>query len=401
MLSHIVTAARGIFTRHDPGAEPAISPSPNPTDMVSATRHTALHSTTATTPVEALYSSPATNGKRKSASAREETESQAPKRKKKSRASEVISSATIEVVDDDVETSVKNLPYRTVDSNDTVGPDMHSEEEKRDHTADQVKEPYNGMTNSAARSTHVRFGSEEPSLETNGGHEPAVEEETSTGVRETEDSDDDDEAPETIDNAVQLRKLKEAARKEAQSKQRTKALHKEKRRERDQQLKAQAQAQAQAVARPAPPKSNHETSSLDPKHEEILSESSATLQGSTSKFIHPLPILLPDEILNAEPSSAHNIPTPPYESNSTSATRMPKKYKFLDKVEKRPRDIKIGGAVIRVLESSGGGFGGVSLPPKASKNSRRVKDNWMAGNRRLPSGGSLRRRSGVASFVRK
>ncbi|ODH26448.1 hypothetical protein ACO22_04611 [Paracoccidioides brasiliensis] len=399
MLSHIVTAARGIFTRHDPGAEPAILPSPSPTDMVSATRRTASHSTTATTPVEALYSSPATNGKRKSASAKEVTDSQATKRRKKSRACEVISSPTVEVVDDDIETNVKNLPYRTVDSNDTVGPDMHSEEEKKFHTADQVKEPDNGMTNSAARSTHVRFGSEEPSLEINGGHEPAVEEETSKGVRETEDSDDDGEAPETIDNAVQLQKLKEAARKEAQSKQRAKALDKQKRRERDQQLKAQAQAQA--VARPAPPKQNHETSSLDPKHEEILSESSATLQGSTSKFIHPLPILLPDEILNAEPSSAHNIPTPPYESDSASATRMPKKYKFLDKVEKRPRDIKIGGAVIRVLESSGDWLGRVSLPPKASKNSRQVKDNWMAGNRRLPSGGSLRRRSGVSSFVRK
>lgn len=83
---------------------------------------------------------------------------------------------------------------------------------------------------------------------------------------------------------------------------------------------------------------------------------------------------------------------------------MSKKHKFLDIVEKKPKDVKIGGGTsIRVLESSSSsGSGGISLPPKSSKASRRVRERLIATNRSLPGGGSLRRTTGgTMGFVRK
>ncbi|KKZ66306.1 hypothetical protein EMCG_07970 [[Emmonsia] crescens] len=407
MLSHFVTAARGLFARQDSGAEEETPPSPdqttnpipsNPsTKMVSATRRTVFSTTTAEVDVD---SSPATNGKRKITTSKRETESQAPKRRKQ-KGPNSMSSLAAESVDAE-KSIVKKLPFRTADSSDIVDPETQPGEEKSGPSTSSSKERDEVTTDSNAKSTHVRFGNEDPALEVNGHNERVMKEEKPKASRDVEDSDDDDEAPETVDNTAQLRKLKDAARKEAQAKQRTDALNKGKRRERDQRLKAQA------VSKSAPPikqqalpiPQDHRA-----KQDEILSESSATLQGSISKPIRSLPTLLPDEILNAEPSFNHSrIPTPPYEIESSLTDKISKKHKFLDKVEKKPKDIKIGGGTsIRVLESSSSsGSGGVSLPPKSSKASRRVRERLIATNRSLPGGGSLRRTTGgTTGFVRK
>ncbi|PGH30647.1 hypothetical protein GX50_06599 [[Emmonsia] crescens] len=406
MLSHFVTAARGLFARQDSGAEDDNPPSPdqttnpipsNPsTKMVSATRRTVFSTTTAEAAVD---SSPATNGKRKITTSKRETESQAPKRRKQ-RGSNGISSLAAESVDAE-KGIVKKLPFRTADSSDIVDPETQPGEEKSGPSTSSSKEPDEVTTDSNAKSTHVRFGSEDPAPEVNGHNEQVAEEEKPKASRDAGDSDDDDEAPETVDNTAQLRKLKEAARKEAQAKQRTDALNKEKRRERDQRLKAQAVSKsAPPIKQALPIPQDHRA-----KQDEILSESSATLQGSISKPIRSLPTLLPDEILNAEPSFNHSrIPTPPYEIESSLTNQMSKKHKFLDIVEKKPKDVKIGGGTsIRVLESSSSsGSGGISLPPKSSKASRRVRERLIATNRSLPGGGSLRRTTGgTMGFVRK
>ncbi|OAX84403.1 hypothetical protein ACJ72_01235 [Emergomyces africanus] len=409
MLSHFVTAARGLFARQDSGAEEESPHSPdqstnpiplNPSrEMVTGTRRTVF-------PVaaEAADSSSASKGKRKIAPSKQEAESQAPKRRKQRGSNNNITSPAAQPVDERGNV-VKKLPFRTADSSDVVDPETLPSSENSD--------PSNGVSNDADEATmhsntkaiHVRFGSEDPSPELNSHsqHGHVTEEAMTKAPLDSEDSDDDDDAPETVDNAAQLRKLKEASRKEAQAKQRTDAANREKRRERDQRLKAQA------ASKPAPPSKGHAPSipqDRSAKQDEILSESSATLQGSISKPIRSLPTLLPDEILNAEPSSDHaTLPSPPYETESHLVDKMPmsKKHKFLDKVEKKAKDVKIGGTSIRVLESSNGsGPGLVSLPPKSSKGSRRVRESLMAGNRSLLGGGSLRRIAGGSSgFVRK
>lgn len=225
MLSHFVTAARGLFARQDSGAEDDNPPSPdqttnpipsNPsTKMVSATRRTVFSTTTAEAAVD---SSPATNGKRKITTSKRETESQAPKRRKQ-RGSNGISSLAAESVDAE-KGIVKKLPFRTADSSDIVDPETQPGEEKSGPSTSSSKEPDEVTTDSNAKSTHVRFGSEDPAPEVNGHNEQVAEEEKPKASRDAGDSDDDDEAPETVDNTAQLRKLKEAARKEAQAKQR-------------------------------------------------------------------------------------------------------------------------------------------------------------------------------------
>lgn len=152
-----------------------------------------------------------------------------------------------------------------------------------------------------------------------------------------------------------------------------------------------------------------------PKQEEILSESSATLQGSevkapvSSSFLPAsLPKLLPDEILFAEPSA--RPPTPPRERDrhSVALKRSSHKFSFSDVVHTKPKDLKLGRTSIHVLEDSGNtairnGLNN-SLAPRASKQGRTVRENWMAGNRNGGGAinGTLRRTMGGSSgFVRK
>ncbi|OJD13878.1 hypothetical protein ACJ73_09152 [Blastomyces percursus] len=416
MLSHIVTAARGLFARPDSGVEqdtpPSVDhalksiPSHPSTQMVPATRRTVFPTPAAEESVAAAAdSSPAAKGKRKIATSNHGAESQATKRRKQKGPSDISSRAAKPAETE--KRVLKKLPFRTTGPSDIVESDIQPKEDTLNVSTSAPDEADDTTPNSTAKATHVRFGSEELAPVLNGENEQSPE-----GKKPGEshdmgaESDDDDEAPETIDNAAQLRQLKENARKEAKAKQRTDALNKEKRRERDQRLKAQA------VSKPAPASKEHTPSIPQDRRaskDEVLSESSVTIQGSISKPIRSLPMLLPDEILNAEPTSNHSrIPTPPYEIESSSlAHKMSisksKKLTFLDKVKKRPKDVRIGGTSIRVLESSGnGGSGGVSLPPKSSKGSRRARDNLLTGNRSLPGGGSLRRTTGGASgFVRK
>ncbi|OJD17173.1 hypothetical protein AJ78_02717 [Emergomyces pasteurianus Ep9510] len=407
MLSHLVTAARGLFARQNSGAEEdsphsqdqTTNPIPlnTPPEMVSGTRRTVFPVTT-----EKVNSPSATKGKRKTAPSKQATESQTAKRRKQ-RGSNNITSPVAEPVDEGGNV-VKKLPFRAADSSDVVYAETQPREEKSDTSNRASNDRDEVATGSNTRATHVRFGNEDPSPEFNSHsqHEQVTEDAMTKESRDSEDSDDD-EAPETVDNAAQLRKIKEASRKEAQAKQKTDAVNREKRRERDQRLKAQA------ASKPAPPNKSHAPSIPQDrcaKQDDILSESSATLQGSISKPFRSLPTLLPDEILNAEPSSDHSrLPAPSYEIESPLVGKMSmsKKRKFLDKAEKKPKDIRIGGTSIRVLESSGGsGRDGICLPPKSSKGSRRVRESLVAGNRTLLGGGSLRRTTGGSSgFVRK
>ncbi|KAL2004276.1 hypothetical protein VTN02DRAFT_4001 [Thermoascus thermophilus] len=244
------------------------------------------------------------------------------------------------------------------------------------------------------KAKHLRFGSEEPE-EPMGEVEEVPETQRET-PKEDEDSDDD-EAPEAFDNSAQLLKMKEEARKQEQAKQKVEQLQKEKRRQLDERRKQQAKA----AGKKKEPVSSLKKSANTGIPEDILSESSATLQGSTIQDTRrpALPALLPDEILNAVPVT--RPPTPPPETDS-AVQKKSNKLRFLDKVEKPPKDIKHGSTTIRVLEgNSSGKKGGSALAPKVSKTGRNVRESWIAGQRGRNNVNGLRRTAGGPSgFVR-
>ena len=142
--------------------------------------------------------------------------------------------------------------------------------------------------------------------------------------------------------------------------------------------------------------------------EDLVSESTTTLQGSTTQQDghgrkNALPALLPDEILNAAPTT--RPPTPPQTESSGIAPRgKPNKLKFLDRVEKPPKDVKLGNTTIRVLddEISAQKRSKPSLAPKSSKASRNSRDNWFKRDRSTAHVNGLRRAAGGPSgFVRR
>jgi U3 small nucleolar RNA-associated protein 16 len=137
-------------------------------------------------------------------------------------------------------------------------------------------------------------------------------------------------------------------------------------------------------------------------------EGTVTLQDANSKDVRlppprTLPALLPEEILNAEPTVRPPTPTP---DNDRPPANTSNKRKLLAKVGRHPKDIKVDGTTIRVLELSGREFSGSGtyseMTPKASKAGRFVRESWMAGNRSGGSGSSLRRTAGGPSgFIRR
>lgn len=137
--------------------------------------------------------------------------------------------------------------------------------------------------------------------------------------------------------------------------------------------------------------------------DDLVSESTETLQGSTTHDSrrHALPALLPDEILNAAPAA--RPPTPP--ADEDSRTRKPNKLKFLDKVDKPPKDLNMGDVTIRVLdEPSSRKKSKPALPPKISKVGRNSRENWLKSHRSTARVNGLRRTTGGAAssgFVRK
>lgn len=86
-----------------------------------------------------------------------------------------------------------------------------------------------------------------------------------------------------------------------------------------------------------------------------------------------LPALLPKELLEEEPIV--RPPTPPV---NISSNRLSKgsKLKLLHKNSEPPKDIHRGMLSIRVLETNRS-----LLPPKVSKNSKIIRESWLAGRR--------------------
>ncbi|KAK1139504.1 hypothetical protein N8T08_000709 [Aspergillus melleus] len=235
------------------------------------------------------------------------------------------------------------------------------------------------------KTKHFRFDSEEPEIPL----DTPAEENTET-PQDKEGSDDDssdDEAPEAINNSAQLSKIRSEAKKHEQAKQLEEQLKKEKRRQLDELRKSQAKM------------SNKKKESFA---DDLLSESTETLQGSTTQDVQrsALPALLPDDILNAAPATRPL--TPPAEELETGPKK-PNKLRFLEKSEKRPKDVRMGDVTIRVLDGEPPQKKSkTSLAPKSSKNGRNARDNWLNKSRSTGSVNGLRRtKGGPSGFVRR
>lgn len=108
---------------------------------------------------------------------------------------------------------------------------------------------------------------------------------------------------------------------------------------------------------------------------------------------HPLPALLPDDILAAEP--AVRPATPPLAQEPTKEHK-PRKHLFVETDPKAPKDIKRGPVKVRVLEG-----GRQTLPPKASKESRNLRELWLGGRQGRNVAAVMERRKVGFGFARK
>ncbi|KAL1955866.1 hypothetical protein VTO42DRAFT_8024 [Malbranchea cinnamomea] len=431
MFSQLVEAARGLFVRpefttNNSNAQGASGRTITQTEdapesqdaMVTATRRSMLSrpglDSAASTPSRG---SPAVNGKRKSSSTLDVQDSHTSKRRKKP---EVSMNGSGESSKSSSPGLLKDRHHKVMKAVEIRSP-LGSEPSTQDASPERFKEsvqinapsPKVNGPESKFKPTHVRFGSEEPvsepvqEREAMKEKEEEPEEKTQNEGQDSQEESDEDDAPEAVSNVAQLQQLKEQERKRQQAKQKLEQMKKEKRREHEKRLQSQAAAsKPRRMSPPAVPLSQIQK----PKHDEIMSESSATLQGSDVKpsspsvFKSSLPLLLPDEILNAEPTT--RPPTPPRERQKSMTKTTSNKIRFLDAVQKPPKDIRIGNTSVRVLDgttqfNSRTGANN-RLAPKASKASKSVKESWMAGhwNRNVSSG--LRRTTGGTSgFVRK
>ena len=266
----------------------------------------------------------------------------------------------------------------------------------------------------SVKAKHKRFGSEEipedDPLPLN--DEMATFDEIAPPVKVQDGFDSEDEEPETITTSKGFSEARSTANEAARvagkyvialtthfylidqylTCSRQRMQEKQRRRDRDARLKLQAKS-----ARPLKRKLNGSTAETD----SLLSPS--TLIGSASEpnadsearskgpKESRLPMLLPEEILSTEPMVRPLTPPP---ETSSRERRLVEKRRLLDIDSKPPKDVRHGKLIIRVLDSGPG-----TMPPKASKHSRMLREAWLTGQRG-PKGGIERRKLG-GGFVRK
>lgn len=107
----------------------------------------------------------------------------------------------------------------------------------------------------------------------------------------------------------------------------------------------------------------------------------------------PLPALLPADILAADP--VVRPATPPLDQERGVVPK-PKKHVFVETDPKPPKDIKRGPVKVRLLEGTR-----QNLPPKASKESRNIKESWLGGRRGRNGATVMERRKVGFGFARK
>ena len=160
------------------------------------------------------------------------------------------------------------------------------------------------------------------------------------------------------------------------------------RRDKDARLKSQAQA----VKSQKPTKiSSQGTSGAIGSDEEREAYEATRLSASKMSKRGALPALLPDELLATEP-----VTQPPQLALPMSRHATSKKTRLFDEAQERPKDIKRGNRIVRVLQAQQ-----TTLPPKSSATSKSTREKWLLGQRGFLGTASVPRRKPSGGFTRK
>ncbi|KAL8742095.1 MAG: hypothetical protein Q9190_005371 [Brigantiaea leucoxantha] len=263
-------------------------------------------------------------------------------------------------------------------------------------TAPSIKprsNPGSELPGDMKQTTHRRFGSEEqhsaalPSADVSDQLRPDPK------ITQPVSEDEDDAAPEVVTQAAGFDSARSEAAVSARIAKAQKDVERQKRRERDVLFKQQAKITKQKTKFDTP--GNH-FEPLGTRRERFSRDfDTKSHQGSTeskSTGKSALPAFLPDDILAAEPSE--RPPTPPLELERQQPM-VNKKQIFLERASKPPKDIRKGGLRIRVLENTQ-----MTLPPKALKSSKAIRESWLAGRPGIKGKMSIERRKVGGGFVR-
>ncbi|KAL8676860.1 MAG: hypothetical protein Q9186_006667 [Xanthomendoza sp. 1 TL-2023] len=244
-------------------------------------------------------------------------------------------------------------------------------------------------------SRHKRFGSEETDstplmLQPNPLRTRELH--TQRAVKDTESDSSEDEAPEILTQASAQQKAHLTSAEAIKAADSQRAIEKQKRRNRDRLLKSQAK----------PTKQAERVDFGDKDLEAFMDDDNTTRQSPPSvtrgqpkrPSKDTLPVLLPDEILAAEPMV--RLPTPPPSQREVARATVNTKRRFLDQTSKPPKDIQKGNLRIRVLEDRR-----KVLPPKVSKSSQLIRESWLAGRLGHTGRVVMERRKMVSAFVRR
>ncbi|KAL8691358.1 MAG: hypothetical protein Q9218_003402 [Villophora microphyllina] len=245
-------------------------------------------------------------------------------------------------------------------------------------------------------SRHKRFGSEDPQYIPLVPYPKSSVSQISDPSKideEVQEASSEDEAPEVVTQATGLEKARFTAAEAAKAVEAQRAVEKQKRKERDRLLKTQSKAPKKQPKEADPLDKQHRTSSDDDTPDQIPPSPLASSDQVDWTNKRPLPDLLPEEILAAEPPT--RLPTPPPRDNLVKVPTN-KKRRFLEESNKPPKDIKKGNVRIRVLDDRKS-----ILPPKVSKASQMIRETWLAGRKGPRGRGLIERRKVGAGFIRR
>ena len=191
---------------------------------------------------------------------------------------------------------------------------------------------------------------------------------------------------------------------------RQKEEKKHKRREHDRRLRQQAKSAKDPKYNDKPSTEDRRTKASSAKNAEADGQTPVGGSTSTGKFPSiisdegwrppansrtsgktPLPLLLPEEILAAQP-----VVRAPTSTLPNSKVAVSQKRKFLDLESKPPKDIRRGGVTIRVLQDNRS-----ILPPRSSQVSKALRESWLSGRRGFKGEIAVPRRKLGGGFIRR
>ena len=275
----------------------------------------------------------------------------------------------------------------------------HTTEPPTDESALEVASAYDTSaqsTNAPLDLQHKRSYNEATALDAlNSNPNPQLSKqmEPKHTIRDTESVPSDDEAPEVVTKSSGQQEARSAAAEATKAAANQRAAEKQKRRERDMLLKSQAKGSKKESGQFTWRKDRSDISAEDGEVDQKDFPRVDDTNWANWTSGDPLPALLPDELLAAEPMA--RMPTPPLRRDVVNATVNTRR-RFLDQTSKPPKDIQRGSVRIRVLEDRR-----AMLPPKVSKDSQMLRESWLAG--RLGSKGRvvMERRKISTGFVRR